>query len=58
MEGIKLANQEGIRMHGEKENCKYLGLLEAIHKTNGFERKNKKRIILMNGEASRNQALQ
>ena len=28
-EGIKLPNQEKIRMLGEKETCKYLGILEA-----------------------------
>ena len=27
-EGIELQNQERIRKHGEKENYKYLGLLE------------------------------
>ena len=30
MEGIELPNQERIRMLGEKENYKYLGLLEMV----------------------------
>ena len=29
MEGMELLNQEGIRTLGEKENYKYLGILEA-----------------------------
>ena len=29
MEGIELRNQEIIRAHGEKENYKYSGILEA-----------------------------
>ena len=29
MEGIELSNQEKIRMLGEKETYKYLGILEA-----------------------------
>ena len=31
-EGIELPNQEKIKTIGEKENCKYLGLLEADSK--------------------------
>ena len=30
-EGIELPNQERIRMLGEKENYKYLGILEGTH---------------------------
>ena len=29
MEGIELSNQERIKMFGERENYKYLGILEA-----------------------------
>ena len=44
MEGIELLNQERIRTLGEKENYKYLGLLEAnIIKQAKMKKKKKKK---------------
>ncbi len=43
--GIELPNQERIRMVGEKENCKYLGLLGAdTIKQAEMKEKNRQRV--------------
>ena len=58
MEGIELPNRERIRTLGEKENHKYLGMLEAnVIKQTEMRRKKKKkkRIPLKNRKSSRNQ---
>ena len=59
VEGIELPYQESIRAVGEKENYKYLGILEADTITNKLRgRKNKKREPQKDKKASWNQDLQ
>ena len=52
-EEIELPNQENIRLFGEKENYKYLGILEADTFKQGL--KNKKSVTHKNKKTSRNQ---
>ena len=57
-EGIELPNQEQSRMHGKKENYKYLEILEAdIIKQAEMKDKNEKRVSKTKKKASRNPAL-
>ena len=58
-EGIELPNQERIRTLGEKENYKYLAILETdTIKQVDMKEKILKRVSQKNEKASRNQALQ
>ena len=57
-EGIELPNQEKIRMLGEKENYKYLGILEVDTTKQAEIKKNSKRISQTNVKAFRNRAQQ
>ena len=58
-ERIELLNQERIRTLGQKENYKYLGILEVnTIKQVEIEEKNMKWIIQKNENTSRNQAVQ
>ena len=58
MEIIELPNQERIKTFGEKENYKYLGILEVdTIKRAEMLRKKEKRVHQKNEEASRNQTL-
>ena len=43
MEGIELQKQKSVRMFGEKENYKYLGILEVNTKVLGNIRSEQKR---------------
>ena len=55
-EGMELPNQEKVRMLGEKETYKYLGIFKAdIIKQ--VEMKNYKRISQENEKATRNQTI-
>ena len=59
MEGIELPNQERIRMIGEKETYKYLGILEVNSiKQMGMKEKRKKGVSQMNEKTSGNQTQQ
>ena len=53
-EGIELPNQEKVRMLGEKETYKYLGILE-VDTIKHAEMKKKKRIPWKNEKTSVNQ---
>ena len=56
MKGTKLPNQDRIRTFGEKENYKYLGILETnTIKQAEMKEKNDKRVLQTNTETPRNQ---
>ena len=59
IDGIELPHQESIRTFGEKENCKYLEILEVgIFKQTKMKKKKKKKGILeKNKITSQNQIL-
>ena len=57
-EGIELSNQESFRSLREKENYKYLGILQVYtFKPAETNEKNEEKELQTNEEASRNQVL-
>ena len=57
-EGIELLNQEKIKILGEKETYKNLGILGSGHHQTSEDRKRiKKRVFLENQETTRNQII-